>query len=391
MNILYLKNTRGYHIDLLEVLIKRGHTLLIEEIPDKDEILLQQLAENKDYSLMPKLESNNWDIVFSLDYYPCISMICKSMNKYYVSWNLEPPFSNLYSSSVANPTNLIFTADKWLAQSFNLGGIEHIFYLPEGVNLDRCNRVKANQTNHESKMDCSFIGDMQNHSWQSLFQTQHLLDATLGYLDGLLASQNFVYGRDFYTNTLPAYLYKDLLENSKIRMRSDSVQNVQEYFADQVFYPKTTAVDRIIAVKALTQATSVNLYTDDMDFEYENVINHGVLPYEKRLEAIENSHINVSITPRGFKDGIYGHALQIMGMGGFLITDYRPALEEEFVPGEDFIIYDDMLHLAGSAIRYLNHIDERVKMTESALAKIKEKHLLEHRIEFIEKQMEMLF
>lgn len=386
MNILYLKNSRGYHFDLLEILKKRNHSLIIEEIPDEEVLLQKILVKGKDTKLWEKLETDKWEIIFTLDYYPCISMLCNKMNKYYVSWNLEPPFSNLYSSTVINSGNLVFTADKWLAETFQRDGIKNVFYLPEGVNLERCNRISVRET----EIDCSLIGDSKIPSWQELFQTEHLLDATLGYLEGILASQNLIYGRDFFAGGLPDYLYKDLMNNSAIRLPNDSVQSIQHYYAEQCFYPRTTAVDRTIAAKVLTKVSTVNLYTDDKEFQYSNLINGGKVPYEKRLEIIAKSKINVSISPRGLRSGIYGHNLQIMGMKGFLITDYKDTLEDEFVSGEDLIIYEDMKHLADSVEYYLKHPEEREKTGIRAYNKVVEKHSLEHRINIIEKKIEEL-
>lgn len=385
MNILYLRNTRGYHIDVLEVLEKRGHVTDVIEIPDEETSLLKQLAEDKNGNLLLRFGEGKYDFVFSLDYYPCISMLCENLKKCYVSWCLEPPFSNLYSSTIVNSVNTVFTADKWLAESFQQEGIQNIFYLPEGVNLDRCNRVKESLVKDREEIECSVIGDMKILSWQDLLQTEHLLDATLGYLEGMLASQNLVYGCDLFAGGLPDYLYKDLMNNSKLCLRADSVQSIQQFYAEQCFYPRTTMVDRTIATKVLTKSAKVNLYTDDTEFQFDGVKNCGKIPYEKNLEVIGASLINVSISPRGLRDGLYGHSLQIMGMGGFLITDYKYALQQEFVPREDIVIYEDMRDLAEQVKYYLENSEERERMAQRAYEKVRSNHTLEQRIEVIEK------
>lgn len=232
-------------------------------------------------------------------------------------------------------------------------------------------------------------GDIREPSWQELFQTEHLLDATLGYLEGLTASQALIYGYDFWQNRLPEYLYHDLLNNSKLRPGHDSIQDIPQYYAEQCFYPKTTAVDRNFALKLLSKVCRVNICSKETAPEQINITNHGELPLAKKQELIWKSRVNFQIAPRGFKDGVYGQALQIMGMGGFLITDYRRALEEEFVPGKDFIIFEDMKHLAESVGYYLEHSKEREEIALSAYEKIKKNYNLEQRIEKIEKKVEL--
>lgn len=389
MKILYLKNTREYHIDVIEILEKRGHQLMIEKISDDDLKVLKSFTENRENNLLHKIQTADWDIIFSLDYYPCVSMMCEMIKKWYVSWCLEPPFSNLYSSSIVNPRNLIFTADKWLAESFQREGIFNISYLSEGVNIDRCNRIKAGLGNERDILECFMIGEICEPSWQELFQTEHLLDATLGYLEGLTASQALIYGYDFWQKRLPKYLYRDLVNNSKLRLRHDSIQEIQQYYAEQCFYPKTTAVDRSVTVKMLSSTCNVNIYSKEKSFEQMNIKNHGEISLREKQELIGKSKVNINIAPRGFKDGIYGHALQIMGMGGFLITDYRRALEEEFVPGKDFVIFEDMKHLAECVGHYLKESEEREKIAKNAFEKIQENYQLEQRIVEIEKKVEL--
>lgn len=383
MNILYLRNSRNYHLDVIETLRKRGHNLFINFIPDQEKELAYQLINSKKFCLYESIEKNNWDVMFTLDYYPSIAIICNKLNKYYISWNTEPPFSNLYSSTVIYSTNLIFVADKWVAEKFKGEGIEQVFYLPEGVNIQK------SDDNHRTKeknkeIDCSMICGSKKLSWQELFQTRHLLDATLGYLDGLVASQNLIYGYDFFEKNLPEYLYKDLIENSKLQLSGDSVQSVQQFYAEQCFYPRITSIDRRMVAKMVAEVTNIHMYTDDEKIEGTYLINNRMPSYEKELSIIDKSKININISPRGFKDGIYGHALRIMGMGGFLITDYRNELIEEFVPGEDFIIYEGMRDLLENVKYYLSHTEERYKVGMNVYEKVVENHTLDKRIEVIE-------
>lgn len=383
MNILYLKNTRGYHRDVLEIMEQRGHLLQIVEVPDSNETLLQEMSSNKDHDLLKKIASGEIDVLFSLDYYPCIASVCSVMNKIYVSWSLEPPFANLYSSTILCKTNRLFVADRWVAELFRREGVENIFYLSEGVNIERCERVKAKSNTEEKNLERSIINIIRNESWEKLFKAKRLRDSTLGYMEGMIAGQNLVYGYDFFSRNLPEYVMKDLLENSQVKKAADSILDSMQCYAEYCFYPKTTAVDRIVAAKCITKAGPVHVYGKE-EIVYDGVINHGILPYEQRLDVINDTIININITPRGFKDGIYGHALQIMGMGGFLITDYREALYEEFIPGEEFITYKDMIDLAGSTIKFINNENERKRIAQNGYEKILESYTLNQRLEAIE-------
>lgn len=106
------------------------------------------------------------------------------------------------------------------------------------------------------------------------------------------------------------------------------------------------------------------------------------------LEIIKKTKININTTPRGYRDGVYGNALEIMGMGGFLISDYRPELEKEFILGEELLIYEDVADLLNKISYYMEHEEERNKIAKKGQKKVRQLYCLTRSLETMEQKIE---
>ena len=73
-------------------------------------------------------------------------------------------------------------------------------------------------------------------------------------------------------------------------------------------------------------------------------------------------------------------AFEIMGSGGFLLTNYQAEFLDYFIPGEDFDYFEspeDMIHKIDF---YLNHDNLRKQIAQNGLNKIKMYHTFFDRI-----------
>ena len=87
------------------------------------------------------------------------------------------------------------------------------------------------------------------------------------------------------------------------------------------------------------------------------------------------------MTNRPFKSGIPLRVFDIMGSGGFLISNYQPELAELFVPGEDIVLYDSIPDLLIKIEYYLEHKDERIQIAKNGYEKVKKYHSYDVRLE----------
>ena len=93
------------------------------------------------------------------------------------------------------------------------------------------------------------------------------------------------------------------------------------------------------------------------------------------------SKINLNITLRSIVNGIPLRCFEIIGAGGFLLTNYQGDFASFFEAGVDYVYYDGIKELLDKADYFLKNEDERKQIAAAGLAKIKEAHTYRHRAE----------
>ena len=114
-----------------------------------------------------------------------------------------------------------------------------------------------------------------------------------------------------------------------------------------------------------------SIFTNSDTRNLPNAIIRGYADYYTDMPQIfHKSAINLNITHRAIKSGISLRALDVMGAGGFLISNYQPELCELFVPNEEFVCYYDMLDLQEKVCYYMKNPDERKAIAKRGQEKI---------------------
>ena len=93
------------------------------------------------------------------------------------------------------------------------------------------------------------------------------------------------------------------------------------------------------------------------------------------------SKINLNFTIPNIQSGIPLRVWDILGAGGFLLTNYQPELELYFDIGKDLEIFEDASQLEQKASYYLSHEKERAQIAENGYQKVKGTHSYMRRIQ----------
>ena len=88
----------------------------------------------------------------------------------------------------------------------------------------------------------------------------------------------------------------------------------------------------------------------------------------------------MNITLRSIESGIPLRAFEIMGAGGFLLSNYQADFLDYFVPDEDFVYYEDQKDLMRKIDYYLYHEKERQAIAKNGHDKMASGHTYRHRI-----------
>lgn len=392
MKILFIEWASFGNEDMKEAFRKEGHILVCFPFSNKD----SRRDEVVEAELSTALHREVPDVVFSFNYFPVISNVCKKNNIRYISWIYDSPYVMLYSYTTINPCNTIYVFDKELYLEFHRAGIKTVHYLPMAANTERLdslsdsiadnkrdyvqNSVIIGDNNLEFLYDISFIGSLYTEKHNFFDRMTSLSDYSKGYLDALMAAQMQIQGYNFVQESL-APIMDDLYKALPMDPNPDGVETKEYLYAQYVINRKITGLERTALIRAVTQKHTFDLFTHDPDFALPNLINHGsVDPYIEMPLVFKRSRINLNISLRSIKSGIPQRAFDIMGSGGFLLSNYQNDFLDFFTPGEDFEFYESKEDLLSKIDYYLSHEDERRAIASNGHNKLAAAHTYRHRV-----------
>lgn len=108
------------------------------------------------------------------------------------------------------------------------------------------------------------------------------------------------------------------------------------------------------------------------------------LDYETETpDVYAASSININLFHPQIIEGIPMRVYDVLACGGFLLSQYRPVLEEQFTIGEDLDVFHTPNELAEKINYYLHHKEERKAMTKHGQQTVLQNHTYSHRLQQI--------
>lgn len=322
--------------------------------------------------------------VFSINFFPAISEICKKLNTLYVCWSVDSPVMELFTNSICNKNNRIFLFDKAQYERFHIYNPDNIFYLPLASDIDAMQDIVSRITPADRIKygnDISFIGSLYTNS-SPLYRIKNLDDYAKGYIDALIASQMQVFGYNFSEDALTDKVV-EMIKNDKIdRQPADLVACIDYYTVAQLFIARKLAEkERIRTLSELGKDFSTHLYTTSDYSDLTNVYVHGpVAPFGDAPKVYHLSKINLNITLRSIETGLPLRIFDVLACGGFLITNYQAELPELFEIGKEIEAYSSIDELKEKCAYYLSHDEERQQIAENGFRRSQEVHTCAARI-----------
>lgn len=377
---IFLLDWNGFgNEDVEECFVELGHSVI--KIPFSDKTNSEEEVGKR---LDAALTESKCDFLFSFNYFPAVSNACNRRGLPYVSWIYDSPHIHLYSYTVINPCNYVFVFDYAVYEELHREGIQTVYYLPLAVNEKRLSgQLLDCAMSSQYTGDISFVGSLYSEKKHRLYDKfSGLPDYEKGYLDGMIRCQQRIYGYYFLQEMLDDHLIEEMEKLYPTNPEDPSVLSPRAIYADYVLARQVTALERKETLEAIGRNHPVQLYTYENTVQIPGVINKGKVDYYKEMPFVfANSKINLNITLRSIKTGIPLRALDIMGSGGFLLTNYQQELLEYFVPGEDFVYYESREDLLQKIDYYLTHEEERRTIAERGCQKVRTEHRMTDRLQ----------
>ncbi len=386
MKVLYLEWNCYCNNFVKAEMMRRGYDVVIFPFPqDKEDT--RQSEELASLVAMKAIE-NAVDFVFSLNYFPVAAIAANACRIKYVSWTYDSPYIQLYSRTIDYPTNYAFVFDKAEYNRLKGLGIDTVYYLPMAAPTSYYDKVTVNlQEQKKYDADIAMIGSTYSEKKHRLMRHFDNADVYIkGYLDAVVGAQKSVYGANIMEEAITDELVEQIQKEVPIFSRGDGYESEAWVISNYFLARKLTAMERQEYLSKLSDFYKVALYTYEKTPNLPKVENRGPVEYyEEMAKAMKCAKINLNITLRSIVSGIPLRAFDIMGNGGFLLTNYQEDFLDFFVPGVDFACFESLDDLVEKAGYYLSHEDERMEIARNGFEKIREMHNFSVRFDEIER------
>lgn len=391
MHILMYRWKAYNYRDIEQTFLLLGHT--VDNI--EQELGSYDVSPEFERVIEEKIRGTHYDMVFTVNYFPVISNVCERTGVKYVSWTCDNPLISMYHESVFHDCNYIFTFDKTNYLEFRGMGVKHIWYLPLAVDTERMDallgapekagRRKAAQDPEMQKYrgDVAFVGSLyERNSYDKI--KNRLPEYLRGYFDAVMEAQLNISGANIVEPMLTTNILEQLQEYFQLEKSEGSFSDLGLIFQTTVLGFKIAEIERRRALIELSKHYRVNVYSNSDVSDLLRIQYCGSVDYWSEMPKVfRMSKINLNFTIPNIKSGIPLRIWDVLGCGGFLLTNYQAEIPYYFKEGEDLVCFDGLEDLCEKVGYYLEHEEERKRIAWNGYHKVREKHSYIERIHTI--------
>lgn len=391
MHILMYRWKAYNYRDIEQTFLLLGHT--VDNI--EQELGSYDVSPEFERVIEEKIRGTHYDMVFTVNYFPLISNVCERTGVKYVSWTCDNPLISMYHESVFHACNYIFTFDKTNYLEFRGMGVKHIWYLPLAVDTERMDallgapekpeRRNATQDSEMRKYrgDVAFVGSLyERNSYDKI--KNRLPEYLRGYFDAVMEAQLNISGANIVEPMLTTNILEQLQEYFQLEKSEGSFSDLGLIFQTTVLGFKIAEIERRRALIELSKHYRVNVYSNSDVSDLLRIQYCGSVDYWSEMPKVfRMSKINLNFTIPNIKSGIPLRIWDVLGCGGFLLTNYQAEIPYYFKEGEDLVCFDGLEDLCEKVGYYLEHEEERKRIAWNGYHKVREKHSYIERIHTI--------
>ena len=316
------------------------------------------------------INDDNYDAVFSVNYFPDVAKACDKNNILYISWTYDCPLDvRNIEKTIGLPTNRAFFFDRTQCEQY-LNENNTVFHLPLAVDSYRISKLKYNL---KYASDVSFVGNGYLSQYRAI---AHYLDKYyVGYLDGVIEAQKKLYGsfiaRDALSESLIAELNENLKKNNSPYTKDEGHLVLMQFAVAMA--NEATFQNRLMCLGLISKHLNLKWYTRSDSIDLKDVKKCPPVDYNTEMPTVfYSSKINLHIGLHAIPSGISLRQLDIMSCGGFLLSSFQPELLDYFIPGEDFDYFTSPEEALEKCRFYLSHDKIRSQIAESGCQKTNE-------------------
>lgn len=329
------------------------------------------------------VDASQFDALLSINYWPMLSKAAKAKDMKYIAWCYDNPLNVVRpEETLGNKNNYVFFFDRIQAENYIQKGFDTVYYLPLGVNASRLCGLKISENDRKKYCsDVALVGSLYESRMQDLRALMD--DYTKGYLDALMTAQQNLYGCYLFDELVTEQLVEKI--NQYIgKMHPDSTFHLLREALTFAMASEVTRKDRLVLLTLFGRRFDTRLYSFQSSEILQGVKCFPPIDYVTEMPKVFSStRINLNPSLRCIQSGIPLRALDVMGAGGFLLSNYQPELAEQFADGQELAIYESVEDALEKAAFYLEHEELRQQIAQAGREKVLREYSLQDRLEQI--------
>ena len=401
MNILIFEWGSYTHKDILNAFTRKGYTCRIfkhrfEDVNHDDDFV-------REFNRC--LDEGDFEFVYSTNFFPLVAGCCNLHNVKYISWSYDAPLDVPdIERTLGLPCNYAFMYDREQVNEYRNKGFDNVYHLPLAVNAGRLDSMYLSAAQRKKYgAQVSFVGNLYDSQMMNILGIMD--DYHKGFLEAVMKAQSRIYGYYLVDDVLTDALMDDINsvvydKTMEYRMGKDEdkdagsreghnegskITNVLHLSKEALSYAmaaQITREDRLLALKLLSGHFDVKLYSREENALLDRVTYMGMVDYDNEMPMVfKASDINLNMTLRCIRSGIPQRALDIMGAGGFLVSNYQTELAECFIDGEEMVMYESIEDMYAKVSYYLANADLRAEIAKRGHEKVSDLYRYEDRID----------
>lgn len=329
------------------------------------------------------VDAHIFDALLSINYWPLLSQACQERGIKYIAWCYDNPLNVVrVEETLGNSVNSVFLFDRIQCRKYKKAGFDTVHHLPLGVNKTRMEKLTVSDRDREKyAAEVALVGKLYESQLPEIMAP--LNDYVKGFLNALIKAQAGIRGRylldDWIQEELIGEINRQYLEkepDTKIRMSREAL--------NYAMASEVTRRDRIVLLGLCGERFDTRLYSYQNSEIIKKVKKYPSVDYWTEMPLVfACSRINLNPSLRIIQTGIPLRAFDIMGAGGFLLSNCQEELLELFEEGKEVAVYESLEDAVEKIDFYLRREDLRAGIARRGKRKTLEEHSLQGRLDTI--------
>lgn len=379
MKILFVASEQQQMPGIMFALTRMGHQVEMYEKPMEE---IEDNAEEEE-ALEKYLKKKRPDFILSNVFVKEAARSARRLAIKYAAWCMDSPSYPAWVPEADYDNCYIFYFDHREYELKKKMGQSNAYHLPLATDMAWSGQlVVTDEEIRKYGCDMSFVGSIYTNNRYDRAAESLSMPVRDGITD-VMEQAAFVWdGQD------RLHISEELLE--AVRADCPSIFQFPCIMSDSYFFQNTyvarkmTNVERTLLIELLAQHFDIHVYTWDTEKLPAGVKRFpGVSAMDGALKVFYASKINLNITLRSILSGVPARVFDVMGVGGFVLSNWQEEIPELFVEDKEIVTYKTPEELVDKADYYLKHEDKRIRIAVNGYRKVKECYTWEKQLEKI--------